>query len=232
MLSLQEMRKVRSSAELSAWVKSIDQNVRESQQLQQEFRLNEGLAKQFNEEIRPLAIMGTCLAERGLQTTIEPMVSDQLRYDAILRLGRGSKEQKVEITFAKDGYQEKLRALHTNQFKHAPAGQNINHVRNAGKTVVVETRPISTPRDFNLHGSFILIREALSRKLSKSYPADVWFIAAFSDEMALSQRNADADFHELFDAHIATLPRNGRMLFVIGLSGQLLAHTDPLPASD
>ena len=109
-ISVDELTKTRSPAELCEWVQNKFDEIAEIPGGKDAIRFRKGLCKQFVEEVYPLSIYGMHKYAINSTARLTPVLGNQ-SYDALVEDSSAKVQYKLEITQAHEGQDEYLRML-------------------------------------------------------------------------------------------------------------------------
>ena len=225
-LTPEEIQRPRTPDELAQWVNSkIDEFDSPDPAVKCYGRLRKGLAKQLDEEVRPLSLLAAKLYGGRSDVLCIPNLDTSKDFDAGIRDGSITPPAgvKVEVTLALDddaGHDEYRRRKYL---------QEHGGVTPLGKVISTGTKrtglKIDVEEDFPPHAEllqkFSLIRKAAERKcIPGRYGKARVLIIFFDDNWLLYDPEHDvmalADFVK---RHVLPLPLNFRTVYVLGWLG-------------
>lgn len=196
-ISKEEMTKSRTPFELMDWEKQKRRNIASTPEGESALMLNKGLAKQFNEEIYPLAIFGCRKFGNTKQILLQPIIGSQ-NYDAVVTdlSSKPASQSYIEITQAHEGIGEYL-------LRCALDKQRIV-MRGPFKVDVVACEELER------------IVEAAKRKKAKDYPKDTSLIIVFKDGGFFRPSVNDKYLDTFVKKNIMKLDLRFSTLYIIG----------------
>ncbi len=219
-ISIEELTKERTPSELLSWWKRKNDEVYYSTNKgRKALRLHEGLAKQFMEEVLPLALFGVHKFNNTEQILVQPVIGCQ-NYDAVvtdLRTTPASKSY-VEITQSHEGKESALRRLALFQSGSVPGYGKIikTGTKRTGIQVYAEAEafPVEAPpSDDDLEKMLA----AAKKKEGKSYPANTSLIIFF-DSLHLARVPDVAKLDDFVNKYILKLDLRFSMLYLVNLN--------------
>lgn len=218
-ISEEELTKERTPSELWSWFKQRnDQIYYSSDEGRKALRLHEGLAKQFMEEIYPLAIWGKRKFGDTAQILIRPVIGFQ-NYDAIVTdlRTKPASQSYVEITQSHEGENEYLRSfvLHNKGLVSRYGMVSKKGTKKTGLKVSVE--PGGAYVEEAAKDDLKRILAAAERKKGKDYPANTSLIIFFDDSLHFPRVVDDAHLDDFVNRDILKLDLRFSTLYLVGL---------------
>jgi hypothetical protein len=215
-ISIEELTKERTPSELLSWWKRKNDEVYSTNKGWKALSLHEGLAKQFMEEILPLALFGAYKFNNTEQILMRPVIGCQ-NYDAIITDLRATPASKiyVEITQSHEGEESALRRLALYQKGAVPGYGKIDKTgtKRTGIQVYTEAEafPVEAPpSDDDLEK----ILAAAKKKEGKSYPANTSLIIFFNSLLFPRALN-DAHLDDFVNNNILQLDLKFSTLYLV-----------------
>ncbi len=179
-------------------------------------RLHKGLAKQFMEEIYPLAMFGERKFGNTNQILIKPVISNQ-PYDAILTDFRSKppSQSYVEITQSHEGENEYLRSfvLYNRGWVSRYGKVSKTRTKN-GMQVSVEPEAVSVEKA--AEDDLKRILDAAQNKTGKDYPTDTSLIIFFDDTLHFPKVIDNAKLDSFVTRKILKLDLRFSTLYLVG----------------
>jgi hypothetical protein len=214
-ISIEELTKERTPLELRNWWYQKNNEVYySSDHGRKALRLHKRLAKQFMEEVLPLALFGVCKFNNTEQILIQPVIGNQ-NYDAIMTDLRTTPASKsyLEITQSHEGVESALRRFALYKKGWVPG---YGKIKRTGDQVDVEAEafPVEAPPS---DGDLENILTAAKKKEGKSYPANT-FLIIFFDSLHFPRVLNITKLDDFVNKYIVTLDLRFSMLYLISLN--------------
>jgi hypothetical protein len=228
-LTKEDMQQARTPDELAQWeARKIDEFDSPDRAVKGYGQLRKGLAKQLDEEVRPLSLLAMKLYGGRSDVLCIPNLDTSKDFDAVIRdlSVTPPAEVKVEVTLALDddeGRDEHLRREYLHEHRHVnPLGNVVSTgTKRTGLKIDVEEDAI--PHAELLQKLFSLIRKAAERKRTPGrYGKTHVLIIFFNDDWLLY--NPERDVMALADVvkrHVLPLRLNFRTVYVLGRYGRV-----------
>jgi hypothetical protein len=222
-LNSTEMQRSRTPRELCDWVDSKAAEFSKTKEGKVYARSGARLPKKLWEEIRPLALFALCrYGDKGVRCT--PNLSND-NYDGRIDFpGSSVTSVCVEITYAKDGYDERLRlkVLSENGDVNALGKITVSGTRKSGQTISVENEAVDHA---DVRSAALgLVKKRLGDKSGKYYGKDHVLVVVVDDYLAF---RTDEDKEVLMactrDA-VSELGMNVGAVYILGSSGSFCAR--------
>jgi hypothetical protein len=179
-----------TAAEYLQWVQSLVAQVKAEPDGLRQIRLRDGYANQLMNEAFPIGLLASKYFGGSEQVTINLKIGSQ-NYDAVVTDGRsqGSSVQYVEVTMAYEGEDDFLRmcVLHDTGEVSGLGLVTKSGTNRTGKTIKVAREAVSQAEVLRREKD--RIRQAIERKLGKSYPPNTLLLIGFDDVMAFDRRD-------------------------------------------
>lgn len=214
-ISIEELTKKRTLSELLSWVEFKREQIASTEEGERALILHEGLAKQFEEEVYPLAIFGHRKFGNIDQILIQPVIGK--RYDAELtdlRIKPVS-QSYIEITQSHEGENDYLRRLVLSRqgfVFYGPA--NKKGTKKTGLQVSIPPKVFS-PYEV-AHAELKRIFDAARRKESKDYPINTSLVIFFKDDLNFRKVVDDTQLDTFVKQNILSLDLRFSTLYLVG----------------
>ncbi len=217
-LSIADMEKPRTVSELDEWVHKIQDRFAKNKKLYNFARQKKGLAKQFYEEIWPLLRYAQAKYSTEALTKLAPVIGSQ-RFDAIV-MEPYSPEYKVEITFAKDGYEEfhKMKLLEQDGHVSVYGDLEVTGTKNMGYSYSMKNETGSLDEVFGKYHSPII--RAYKAKAIRKYEEVETLIIGFDDHMLFSHDEDSAMFKSMILDSVKGVDCSFANVWIVGMSGK------------
>lgn len=215
-ISIEELTKKRTPSELLSWVKWKVDQMGSTYEGERTLRLHEGLAKQLEEEVYPLAIFGWRKFGNTDQILIQPIIGNQ-SYDAVVTdlRSKPASESYVEITQSHEGENDYLRRLVLQRqgftFGHSPIIKKGTRETRQVSIPPKAVRPAEVARD-----ELKRIFDAARRKEAKDYPINTSLTIVFNDDWFFRQAVDDTHLDTFVKENILKLDLRFSILYLIG----------------
>jgi hypothetical protein len=217
-LNATDMEQSRTPRELCDWVDAKAAEFSSTQEAKKYARSGARLPKKLWEEIRPLAHFARCrYGDNGVRCT--PNLSND-NYDGRIDFAVPSTTSVyVEITYAKDGYDERLRlkVLSESGSVNALGKITVSGTKKSGQTICVENEAVdhTAVRDTALY----LVKERLRGKSSKDYGKNHILVIVVDDYLPFRTDEDKAILMTRIRDELSTLRMNVGAVYVLGSSG-------------
>lgn len=215
-ISVEELTKKRTPSGLLNWVNWKREQIASTEERERALILHKGLAKQFEEEVYPLALFGQRKYGDTDQILIQPIIGNQ-SYDAVVTDLRSKpvSESYIEITQSHEGENDYLRRLVLGHkgfvFGHSRA---IKKGTGQNRQVSIPAQVV-TPSDV-ARDELGRIVDAARRKEAKDYPINTSLIIVFNDDWFFRQDVDDRYLDTFAKKNILKLDLRFSMLHLIG----------------
>ena len=214
-ISREELTKKRTPSELMSWVEWKREQIASTEDGERALILHEGLAKQFKEEVYPLAIFGQRKFGNTDQILMQPIIGK--RYDAVvtdLRSNRVS-QSYIEITQSHEGENDYLRRLVLSRQGFVFYGPpNKKGTKKTGLQVSIPAKAFELGEV--AEGELKRILEAARRKEAKDYPINTSLIIFFNDNLTFRQAVDDNQLDTFVKKNILSLDLRFSTLYLVG----------------
>ena len=217
-LSPEEMKKPRTVAELGAWVLKVHDEFTRAKEPRSFLRQKKGLSKQFYEEVWPLLRFAQAKYGNDSLTKLVLVIGSQ-QYDAIVTKV-DSTEYKVEITFAKDGYEEfhKMKLLERDGHVSVFGTLDITGTKNKGYSYRMNDGACSLDEIFEKYLSAII--RAFEAKSNCTYEDVNTLIIGFDDFMLFLDDEDSATFTRMILDAAMSINCSFSDVWIVGMSGK------------
>ena len=217
-LNATDMEQSRTPCELSDWVDAKAAEFSSTQEAKEHARSGARLPKKLWEEIRPMALFARCrYGDNGVRCT--PSLSND-NYDGKIDFSEpGATPVYVEITYAKDGHDERrrLKVLSESGSVNALGKITVSGTKKSGQTVCVENEAVDDTevRDTALH----LVAERLRGKSNKDYGKNHILVVVVDDYLPFRTDEDKAILMTRIRDELPKLRMNVGAVYVLGSSG-------------
>ena len=214
-INVEELTKKRTPSELLNWVNWKRERIASTDEGERTLILHKGLAKQFEEEVYPLALFGSRKYGNSDKILMQPTMGKG--YDAVvIDLGsKPSSESYIEITQSHEGENDYLRRLVLGHqgfvFGH---GRAIKKGTRENRRVSIPPQVVS-PSEV-ARDELKRIIDAARRKEAKDYPANTSLIIVFEDDWFFRQAVDDTRLDSFVKENILKLDLRFSTLYLIG----------------
>ena len=183
-ISREELTKKRTPSELLNWVNCKREQIASAEEGERTLILHKGLAKQFEEEVYPLALFGSRKYGNTDKILMQPIIGNQ-SYDAVITdlRSRPATQNFVEITQSHEGESDYLRRLMLQKqgivFMHGPVLKR--GTKKTGRRVSIPVKAVSV--DEVAKAEMQRIIDAAKRKAGKDYPTATSLVIVFNDDL-------------------------------------------------
>lgn len=221
-LKKEEMQAPRSPRVLCEWVDAIATELAQTKEGKVYLRSGELLPKKLMEEVRPFGLFAN-LRFQSDNVTCFPNLGNE-NFDGRVEFSDQSQAPiYVEITYAKDGYDERLRLGVLNEKGSVSA---LGTVTVTG-TKAAKNQRVEVENEAIEHGSIVssvlsLVKERLTGKSGKEYGPRHVLIVVVEDHIAFKSDEDKAALRECAETAIADLTLDFRAIYLLGSSGKYL----------
>jgi hypothetical protein len=215
-INVEELTKKRTPSELLNWVNCKRKQIASTEQGDRALILRKGLAKQFEEEVYPLALFGSRKYGDTDQVLMQPIIGNQ-GYDAVVidLTAEAASESYIEITQSHEGENDYHRRLVLANlgfaYGHSPA---IKKGIRTSKRVSMPPRVV-TPSE--VAGEELQrIVGAARRKAIKDYPINTSLIIVFEDDWFFRRAMDDRRLDTFVKKNILKLDLRFSTLYLVG----------------
>ena len=225
-LDRHDMERSRRPSELLAWVTAKCKELGATPDANAFARSGALLPKKFYEEVRPLAIF----ADREFPGRDDVLVQPNLdndNFDARITVGSGSRTIYVEITYAKDGYDESRRMeVLSREGSVSWTGPVSSSGRMGSPNRKVHVESEARSHLVALEEYLAIVRKRLEDKARSRYGKDHVLVVAVDDYLPLRESSDFDHLRAAAESWFATLGLDfGRVVF-LGVAGQLFMSFD------
>ncbi len=222
-LNATDMEQSRSPRELCNWVDARAAEFSSTPEAKEYARSGARLPKKLWEEIRPLALFTRCrYGDNDVRCT--PSLSNDNYDGKIDFFGPASAPVYVEITYAKDGYDERLRlkVLSETGSVNALGKITVSGTKKSGQTVCVENEAVdhTEVRDVALR----LVTERLRGKSNKDYGNNHILVVVVDDYLPFRSDEDKSILMTRIRDELSKLRMNVGAVYVLGSSGAYCAR--------
>jgi len=223
------MERSRRPSELLAWVTVKCRELGATPDAKAFARSGALLPKKFYEELRPLAIFADREFPGRDDVLIQPNL-DNDNFDARITVGRGSKTIFVEITYAKDGYDESRRMeVLSREGSVSLTGPVSSSGRKGSPNRKVHVESEARSRLVAREEYLAIVRKRLEDKARSRYGKDHVLVVAVDDYLPLRE-SSDFDYlRAAAQSWFHTLGLAFARVVLLGVAGQLFISFEPLP---
>jgi hypothetical protein len=214
-INTEELTKKRTPSELLDWVNWKRERIASTDEGERSLILHKGLAKQFEEEVYPLALFGSRKYGNSDKILMQPTIGKG--YDAVVIDvgGKPASESYIEITQSHEGENDYLRRLVLGHHGFA-----FGHSR-AIKKGIRKNRRVSIPPQVVSPGEVARdelkrIVDAARRKEAKDYPPNTSLIIVFEDDWFFRQVVDDTRLDNFVQENVLKLDLRFSTLYLIG----------------
>lgn len=232
-LDAADMIRARSPEDLRAWVIQKCKELGQSPEARALSQSGATLAKKFHDEIFPLSVYAEREYQGQERVLVEPNLGND-NFDAKVTVFRGAQAQTtfIEITCAKDGYDESLRMeVLVKEGGVFMTGPITKSGRRGAPNRLVKVTPEVASHTESLERYIQRIEKTVERKSRTKYGPQHTLLVAVDDYLALVQ---DSDWPLLAERAQSWLRRLqldfGRVVFLGNSGGLFLPYNLPLPA--
>lgn len=214
-----DMEVSRTPRELCEWVDAKASELSQTNEGKEYARSGANLPKKLWEEIRPFSLFAFCrYGPEGAKCT--PNLSND-NYDGKIEFSDRSTEPiYVELTYAKDGYDEDLRLTVLNQDGSANAlGKiTVTGTKASGQKIEVENQAVDHIETRN--AALVLLKERLVGKQNKQYGKNTVLVVVVDDYLAFRTADDKAVLEEAARRTVAELALNVGAVYLLGATGK------------
>jgi len=223
------MERSRRPSELLAWVTVKCRELGATPDAKAFARSGALLPKKFYEELRPLAIFADREFPGRDDVLIQPNL-DNDNFDARITVGRGSKTIFVEITYAKDGYDESRRMeVLSREGSVSLTGPVSSSGRKGSPNRKVHVESEARSHLVAREEYLAIVRKRLEDKARSRYGNDHVLVVAVDDYLPLRE-SSDFDYlRAAAESWFPTLGLDFGRVVLLGVAGQLFISFEPLP---
>lgn len=217
-LNAVDMEQSRMPSELCDWVDAKAAEFSATPEAKEYVRSGARLPKKLWEEIRPLALFARCrYGDNGVRCT--PSLSND-NYDGKIDFSEPEVTPVyIEITYAKDGYDERLRLKVLSETGSVnPHGKiTVSGTKNSGQTVYVENEIVDHTEDMD--AALRLVTERLRGKSNKDYGKNHILVVVVDDYLPFKADEDKSNLMTRIRDELSNLRVNVGAVYVLGSSG-------------
>ena len=219
LLTHTQLSKPRTPVALLEWVERKSKAFGASQKAKAYARSRTQLPKKFWEEIRPLAHFAVRRFGHRSDVRITPNLGNE-NFDATISVP-GQEPRFVEVTYAKDGYDEALRleVLARDGSVNALAPITTFRRKGAKRHVSVANEAVNHAEVLQRHLS--LVKKRLEKKASGSYGLGHTLLLVVDDYIPFRTSPDVEALEDMIRSNVSRLCLDFRELVILGASGQL-----------
>jgi hypothetical protein len=215
LITTEELTRERTPSQLLTWVESKREQIASTDEGERALILHQGLAKQFEEEVCPLAIFGQHKFGNTHQVLLQPVIGKA--YDAVVTDLRSKpvSQSYIEITQSHEGENDYLRRLLLSQqgfVFHGPVIKTGTKKTGLHVSIPPEAFVPSEVAEEELKR----ILEAARRKEGKDYPSNTSLIIFFQDDLNFRKAIDDRHLGIFVKENILTLDLRFEVLYLVG----------------
>jgi hypothetical protein len=217
-LTSEDLTKKRTPPELySWWRKKSDELYKFSSESRKAYRLHEGLAKPFMEELFPLSLFGKRKFGDIDKIFLQLIIGNQ-RYDAILTDLRTDTawHSYIEITQSHNGKEQYLRDLVLYKKGSVFTFDNVIKTGTKKTGIEVSVQPLIVDVEKAAENDLNNILAAVKKKTGKIYPANTSLIIFFDDRLHFPRVIDDIQLDDFVKKNILCLDLTFSSLFLVG----------------
>ena len=216
-ISKEELTRRRTPSGLLSWASAKRKKIASTERGEKALIRHEGLAKQFEEEVYPLALFGQRRFGNTDQILMQPVIGNQ-GYDAVITdlSSNPPADSYIEITQAHEGEDDYLRRCVLAErgivTKHSPV------TKTGTRKTGIE---LSTP--FTALGAAVIARkelkkilDAAKRKTGTDYPINTSLLIVFDDGVYFGVAVDDANLDTFVQENILGLDLRFSTLYLVG----------------
>ena len=228
-LDAADMKTPRSPADFIAWAMRKAEEFGATQDTRNYARSGALLPKKFYDEIYPLALFVRREFGEFPDALVSPNLSND-NFDATIVFPEPRREVFIEITLAKDGYDESLRDEVLTRQGHVSLTGAITKIagRRAAPNRLVEVESDFVPHKEVLAKHLALVGDVVRAKAHRQYGKDFILLVVVDDYLRFCSESDQANLHEVVTSTLLSPDLDFARLVILGISGKLLISY-PLP---
>ncbi|MFC1958970.1 hypothetical protein ACFLV6_03575 [Chloroflexota bacterium] len=218
-ISIEELTKERTPSELLRWWdRKNDEVYYSTNEGRKPLTLHKGRAKEFVEEILPLAIFGERNFGSTDQVLLKPVIGNQ-SYDAVITDLRTepASQSYVEITQSHEGENEYLRSFVQHNKGLVCRYGTVSKIGTKRTGMQVSIEPDGACVEKAAKDDLEKILAAAERKKGKDYPVNTSLIIFFADSLHFPRVVDDAHLGDFVNRNILKLDLRFSALYLVGL---------------
>ncbi len=218
------LEETHTAAHYLQWVRNLIARVKLEPDGQERIRLRIDLAKELMNEAFPIGLLAARYFEESEQVSISLKIGSQ-NFDAAIVDGRSESSlvQYIEVTMADGGEDDYLRMRFLHERGEASGLGQVTKAGtkktgltiNVAREMVSQTDVLRQERD--------RVRQAIERKIGKSYPPNTLLLLAFDDTMASDRRDNIANIEAVLSDYLPGL-RAFHSVAIVGLQQGLFVY--------
>lgn len=210
------MTKKRTPSELLRWVNWKREQIASTDEGERALILHEGPAKQFKEEVYPLALFGQRKFGNTDQILMQPVIGKG--YDAVVidLSSKPASKTYVEITQSHEGESEYLRHCVLAKRGIVPMHGRVTKTGTKNTGIQISTPFSAVNLDELAKHELKRILDAARRKEAKDYPINTWLIIVFDDDLPFRRAVDDRYLDTFVREDILKLDLRFSTLYLIG----------------
>jgi hypothetical protein len=215
-ISREELTKKRTPSELLNWVNWKRERIASTDEGERTLILHKGLAKQFEEEVYPLALFGLRKFGNTDQILMQPIIGNQ-SYDAVVTdlTSKPASRSYIEITQSHEGENDYLRRLVLG-YRGFAFGHSLAIKKGIRKNRRVSIPPQVVSPSEVARDELRRIVDAARRKEAKDYQPNTSLIIVFEDDWFFRQAVDDSHLDTFVKENILKLDLRFSTLYLIG----------------
>ena len=212
----EEIAVERSPAELAAWVRSKFDQIAELPGGKRAVRFRKGLCKPFVEEVYALSIWATQRFSGDKNVRLLPVIGNQT-FDALVKdYGKVPPEVTyVEITQAHEGEPEHLRMIMLERDRWAWGSAKFEKKGTEKTGIEIKVRRALVSNTEIVQELVQLLRESISRKAGKPYPAGTELVVMFEDKISVREVVEDI-LQKFYENEVVAIKLPFRRVYFVG----------------
>ena len=225
-----DMTTPRSLANFIAWATRKAEELSATPGMKEYARSGASLPKKFYDEIYPLALFVRCEFAEFPDALVSPNLSND-NFDATIVLLGAHRQVFIEITRAKDGYDESLRDEVLSRQGHVSLTGPITKIsgRRTAPNRLVEVKSDFVPHEEMLAKHLALVGDVVRAKAHRQYGKDFILLVVVDDYLPFCSQSDQAKLHEVVTSTLLSSDLDFASLVILGISGKLLISY-PLPS--
>ncbi len=218
-----DMTTPRTPAHFVAWATRKAEELGATPAAKEYARSGASLPKKFYDEIYPLAMFVGRELNEVSDALVQPNLSND-NFDASIVFQGQHRKLFIEITRAKDGYDESLRDEVLAREGHVSVTGPITKVSGrkgaSNREVEVQSGMVLLDEVFAKH--LALVREVVMAKARRQYGRDFILLVVVDDYLPFRRESDQSKLHELVEGTLLSPDLDFARLVILGISGKLL----------
>lgn len=221
-LKQEDMESPRNPRDLCAWVDAKASELAQSKKTKAYARSSEFLPKKLREELRPFGLFARKRFESEEVTCIPNLGNEN--FDGEIRFADSSQAPMfVELTYAKDGYDEHLRLGVLDEKGSVNALGKVTVIgTKAAKNQRVEVENEAVDHDSTVSTALSIVKDRLNGKSGKQYGPRHVLVVVVEDYIAFRTDDDKSALRQCARAAIAELRLDFGAIYLLGSSGRYL----------